>query len=438
MFQKNSTVPFFLLFSFSLCIPLSAEPVDTAVVRRMLAAVSDSNLISHINVLGSAGGSYNRISFTPGNTSVVNYISTRMKSLRGVTVTNDTFYVPSYPPPYNALPLVNVIGTIRGGVAPGKYVIVCAHLDCSASRMDPTVWQNTWQTIRTLGADDNATGVAAVLESARILSDTALHFTPDCSIIFAAWGDEEGFPGQAGLMGSAHFVADAIAKGMQIVGVVNLDMIGYNPSKIYADIFSNSASQWLGQTSLAVNAKYGLGITTNQMPFVNAGYSDHLRFWDGGYPAIMIIEHAFPWTSDKNYTASPHYHRSSDTLATLNISMLKALTQLGLGTLVSISDNTLSTVAQQSIPPGEFVLEQNYPNPFNPVTQFRFSLQRVARIQLTVYDVLGRIVARLIDQTMGLGVHQVAWSASAMPAGVYFYTLTDGKNAVTKKLVVEK
>ena len=191
-----------LLFSLFFLFPLSAEPVDTAVVRRMLAAVSDSNLVSHINVLGFAGGYYNRISFTPGNTAVVNYISTSMKSHRGVTVVNDTFYVPTYPSPYDGLPLVNVIGTIRGAVAPEKYVIVCAHLDCSASRMDPVVWQDTWQTIRTLGADDNASGIAAILESARILSDTAFHFAPVCSIIFAAWGDEEGFPGQAGLMGS--------------------------------------------------------------------------------------------------------------------------------------------------------------------------------------------------------------------------------------------
>ena len=438
MSQKRSIFSFCLLFSLFIFIPVFAEPVDTALVRKMLAAVSDSNLVSHVNALGSAGGYYNRISFTPGNTSVVNYISTNMKYLHGVTVMNDTFYVSTYPLPYNTLPLVNVIGTIRGAVNPEKYVIVCAHLDCSASRMDPTVWQNTWQTIRTLGADDNASGIAAVLESARILSDTAFHFTPDCSIIFAAWGDEEGFPGQAGLMGSAHFVADAIAKGMQIVGVINLDMIGYNPSKIYADIFANQASQWIGQASLAINAKYELGIATNQMPFVNSGYSDHICFWNGGYPAIMIIEHAFPWTSDDNYTASPHYHRSSDTLGTLNIPLFRALTQLGLGTLVSITDHRLSPVERGRMLPGVFVLEQNYPNPFNPATQFRFSLRNTAHIRLTVHDVLGRIVARPVDQMMEAGTHQVGWNASAIPAGVYFYTLTDGKNSVTRKLVVEK
>lgn len=437
MLQKHPILCLF--FSLFIFFPLSAEPVDTAVVRRMIAAVSDANLVSHINALGTAGGYFNRISFTPGNTVVVNYIGTSMKSLHGVTVMIDTFYVPTYPPPYNALPLVNVIGTIRGAVNPEKYVIVCAHLDCSASRMDPTVWQNTWQTIRTLGADDNASGIGAVLESARILSDTAFHFTPDCSILFAAWGDEEGFPGQVGLMGSAHFVSDALAKGMQIVGVINLDMIGYNPLKIYADIFANQASQWIGQMSLAVNEKYGLGITTNQMPFVNAGYSDHLRFWDGGYPAIMIIEHAFPWTSDTvNYMASPHYHRSSDTLGTLNIPMAKALTQLGLGTLVSITDHVLSSVGSREASPSDFILEQNYPNPFNPATQFRFSLRNTAHIRLTVHDVLGRIVARPVDQMMEAGTHQVGWSASAIPTGVYFYTLTDGKNAVTRKLVVEK
>jgi hypothetical protein len=436
MLQKCSILCLFL--SLFILFPLSAEPVDTAIVRRMLEAVSDSNLTSHITTLGEAGGYYNRISFTPGNTAAVNYIGGRMRSLPGLAVVNDTFYVSTYPPPYNGMPLVNILGTIRGSTAPEKYVIVGAHLDCSASRMDPIVWKNTWQTIRTLGADDNASGVAAVLECARILTDPGFNYKPDYSVIFAAWGNEEGIPETVTFPGSAHFANDALASGKQILGFINIDMIGYNPLKIYADIFSNPASQWIGQASLAVNAKYGLGITTNQMPFVNAGYSDHVSFWTAGYPAIMIIEHAFPWTSDDNYTASPHYHRSSDTLGTLNPSLLKALTKLSLGTLISMAEKTATSVATPMSVPNDFVLEQNYPNPFNPATQFRFSLRNKAHIRLTVHDVLGRITARPVDQTVEAGTHQVGWNASEVPAGVYFYTLTVGKNAVTKKLVVEK
>jgi hypothetical protein len=85
---------------------------------------------------------------------------------------------------------------------------------------------------------------------------------------------------------------------------------------------------------------------------------------------------------------------------------------------VSVQNNALE------IPP-EFSLHQNYPNPFNPATTISFDLQRRSVVSLTVYDVLGQEVSRVIEnQTIDAGVHEVKFDSRIPPSGVYFYRLT--------------
>jgi hypothetical protein len=413
---------------------------DTSKVRRMMNAVSDTTILRHITTLSYAGGTYNRISYTPGNKIVVDYIGSTMKQSARLSVTNDTFYVSNTPStPFDTLPAMNVIGTLRGKTDPAKYVVVCAHLDCSAGRMPNNVFQTQWQTIHAPGADDNATGIATVLELARILSDSTFGFVPDYSIVFAAWGDEEGIPHSIGLNGSAHFARNARNLGTEILGVINLDMLGYNPKQIYADIYSDAPSEWIGNECLAVNQTFRLGIHTNQPPFANARYSDHASFWDASYPAIMIIEHAFPWTTDTNYTASPYYHTSWDTIGTLNLPMVKALAQMTLGALVDLSTKTGASSVPLAIgAPAGFVLEQNFPNPFNPSTQIRFSLALEQVVDLKITDVLGRPVGTIASGRFTAGSHTVMWDASGVPSGVYFCTLRTTSASQTRRMIVAK
>jgi len=71
--------------------------------------------------------------------------------------------------------------------------------------------------------------------------------------------------------------------------------------------------------------------------------------------------------------------------------------------------------------PKDYVLEQNYPNPFNPVTTIRFSIPKMVPVRLTVYDITGREVARLIDEVLNAGYHTIQWNASGVPSGIYIY-----------------
>jgi len=78
--------------------------------------------------------------------------------------------------------------------------------------------------------------------------------------------------------------------------------------------------------------------------------------------------------------------------------------------------------------PREFRLEQNYPNPFNPTTTIRFSLPHSSHVRLTVYDILGREIAHVLDDLRLAGVHEATWqgkNAQGKPvaSGVYQYRI---------------
>ncbi|MCB2211045.1 T9SS type A sorting domain-containing protein [bacterium] len=92
----------------------------------------------------------------------------------------------------------------------------------------------------------------------------------------------------------------------------------------------------------------------------------------------------------------------------------------------------------QSLTPDQFELQQNYPNPFNPSTQIAFNLSSPGKVKLAVYDVLGREVATLVNRGMSAGAHSVNFYAGDLASGVYFYKLSSGDQAVTRKMVLMK
>ena len=96
--------------------------------------------------------------------------------------------------------------------------------------------------------------------------------------------------------------------------------------------------------------------------------------------------------------------------------------------------------------PTKFALSQNYPNPFNPRTTIKYSIpeevisqkSKVKNVILKVYDILGREVAVLVNEVQKPGYYEVEWDASNQPSGVYFYRITTGNYAATKKMILIK
>jgi len=93
--------------------------------------------------------------------------------------------------------------------------------------------------------------------------------------------------------------------------------------------------------------------------------------------------------------------------------------------------------------PTEFTLSQNVPNPFNPSTQVSFALPTAAKVNLSIYNVLGQHVKTLVDTDMRAGYQTVTWDGTdntghTVASGVYFYKLNAGDFTATKKMLMLK
>ncbi len=88
--------------------------------------------------------------------------------------------------------------------------------------------------------------------------------------------------------------------------------------------------------------------------------------------------------------------------------------------------------------PSEYAINPAYPNPFNPTTVLSYQLQVASKVNLSVYDVSGRLVAQLINGWRDAGSHEVMFDASDLASGIYIYRLTAGDFSATGKMVLMK
>lgn len=88
--------------------------------------------------------------------------------------------------------------------------------------------------------------------------------------------------------------------------------------------------------------------------------------------------------------------------------------------------------------PDKFELAQNYPNPFNPVTLIKYSLAAKSKVELKIYNILGKEVAKLVNEIQDAGSYEVRFNAANLSSGVYFYELNAGSFNSKKKMVLLK
>jgi len=204
----------------------------------------------------------------------------------------------------------NVVGHVLGRAFPDDVVIVCAHYDSTSTAPETLA----------PGADDNASGVAAVMEAARILA----RFPTDYTVQFLAVSGEE-----QGLYGSTAYARGITHTDRRIVGVVNLDMIAYAdamPEDL--DVFVNDPSSWMGDRLSQDAAAYaGLSVRARVDP--SMVYSDHSPFWDLGFSALLAIEDV--------PLHSPYYHETGDTLDTLNLDFCAQAAKAALATVAVLA-----------------------------------------------------------------------------------------------------
>ncbi len=281
------------------------------IIANLVAQVSEAEIQAHIAALEGPRAS------VASQAAAAAYVTGHFESL-GYSVIHDIVGSSE-----------NVIATLPGQMTPELVFIIGAHFDTVSGSP---------------GADDNASGVAGVLEIARVLAGTPVA----SSIELIAFGLEE-----LGLMGSTQYAQAATAAGADIIGMLSLEMIAYTCATsgcqfpfidlppclavstpgvdvgTFIAAVTNGASAGLRNVFVGAANTYVPGlhhewaqVAGDGSCFPDTRRSDHAPFWDQGYPALMLTDTA-------NFR-NPNYHQPTDTLATLDLGFARLVTQAAL------------------------------------------------------------------------------------------------------------
>jgi len=107
---------------------------------------------------------------------------------------------------------------------------------------------------------------------------------------------------------------------------------------------------------------------------------------------------------------------------------------------IELTGSPLAVAGKNSLAPAEFTLSQNYPNPFNPSTVIEYQLPENSFVTLTLFDILGKEVASLVDHKQNSGVYKIQFSSNdfQLSSGIYFYQLRAGRYSAQRKMVLLK
>ena len=296
------------------------------------------------------------------------WIASRMEAL-GLEVEQQPFYANTWLGSGQAAP--NVIGIQRGKLYPNIYVVCGSHFDSFS-------WAAYSGGGNCPGADDNATGVASVLESARIMTQHDFEY----SIIYCAFGCEE-----MGLYGSDAYATRCNQEGMDILGYFNNDMNGYLYGEtIHIDcIYPNSVAP-IGDYYMNVGSVYFPELPIRHVDF-NEGDSDHTSFNNNGYMGI------YPFEDYENY--SPNIHTANDLIgpSVNSFEMSQQYCRMNIGCLAELA------------------------NPIEHVSINEIDAINEEIVRYEIYDLMGRPV-------------------NDLQSGIYIVRyFTKNGNVITKKIV---
>ena len=88
--------------------------------------------------------------------------------------------------------------------------------------------------------------------------------------------------------------------------------------------------------------------------------------------------------------------------------------------------------------PETYSLSEAYPNPFNPTTSLKFAIPIDSEVYLSIYNLQGREVTKLVDRMLSRGYHTAVWNAKSHPSGIYFVKMISGDYVHTQKLMLVK
>ena len=296
----------------------------------------------------------------------------------------------------------NMIAVQKGLLYPDEYVVCGAHYDSynlNAGHPD---------SLRAPGADDNASGTAGILETARLLSK----YKFERSIIYGHWAAEE-----IGLIGSAAYAKDCADQLMDIVGYFNLDMIGYlkEGSDIHVHLMYTTRDSIIANYVYNVSEVYFPEMPIRQN-WLTWGDSDYSSFNRNGYAAVHTFE-------DVHYS-SPFIHTPADLLGTSvnNMDQVKRFTELNVGLVA-----TLAGLVDTSVDDDPVNRLTVYPNPVSGT----LTVKGVPMMQVEVYNLFGQ---KVLNKTCH--GEETTLDVSSLAAGVYVLRVIDDAMQVHSHRIV--
>jgi len=277
--MKNITtcIAMLCLISYGVQAQTVQSLIDQVNIDNMMLTVNEFTGEQSTEVNGNTVTILNRIA--TNNDIASDYLVQKFEAMDNITVEDQSFNANGR----------NIIATQVGQTNPNDIYIICAHYD----------------SVDNYCADDNASGTAAILEIARILSTQCL----DNTIKYALW-DEEEF----GLLGSNFYAGQAAANGDNILGVLNLDMMGYDgndDNKFDIDVRDTANSIAMKDDIIDILNSYTFNL---EVVIVDPGTdaSDHSSFWNNGFSAVLVGE---SWETNDQ---TPFYHSANDRANTLD------------------------------------------------------------------------------------------------------------------------
>ena len=271
------------------------QKVETEYRSEVVASFDQDSWLNDVKQLSS----WNRNTSQPGVLQARDFIAKELEEL-GYSVSLPEFQVGS-------TKAYNVVAKMIGKTRPDDVYIVGAHYDSTS--------ENTRKAAP--GAEDNASGAAALLAMARTFSE----FPPDATVLFVAFSGEE-----QGLIGSRDFVSKlAAAESASIKRVIVMDMIAYSQdddldcllethenNAAFVQELANAAAKF---TKLRIVSSY------------DYWGSDHVPFINKNIPAVLTIEN--------DYEKYPAYHRTTDTIENISLQMGAETIKMNIGALTA-------------------------------------------------------------------------------------------------------
>jgi hypothetical protein len=306
----------------------------------------------------------------------------------------------------------NVVATIPG--KDSKEVLLGAHYDATSEVI------GTY----TPGADDNASGCAAVLEAARIMSAYKWQHT----LKFVLFSGEE-----LGLLGSEYYVKTAVSKGEPILAALIMDMIAFNGDDVpQMDLHCcpwDERSQQMGDTLASMMGIYSSELEPDIHIADATDRSDHYWFWIKEIPSVLLIEDFDDFT--------PFYHTMQDRIGTLDTAFFHDAMRLVLAwasTEAGLIADTPLVVAENK---PQIAGELSFDIPSRMVrNQISFNIRSENEVSLMVFDASGRRVMTLPSLPPSLDVRPVTADISGLSAGVYWLNANGGTKGATERFVV--